>query len=298
VEHPARVVGHVFQRRCDNLATMTLLRFFQKIAGLDSAHELPAKCFISHAYADADLLQSFREVLPRGVEPFIFPAINIPPDQRVSDDLVRAILDCPGLIFLTSPASASSFWVTFERDYALRAQKEVFAYDPLARRLSRYRERPRDMPIFTSYSRKDARSTVQIMDFMRSKRYFDVFMDMPGGAAGRSFEDVIGDAIASQLERGGYCVAFISNASLASEPVALELNKAAEHWPDRILPVLLEPVDMSKLAVPLERQARPIYLDGPEPGKLNWHRVDDLIVQIYRLVFEGSVKASDPATKT
>src|SRR5262249_34660759 len=88
---------------------------------------LPHKCFISHSLQDTDARGRMLAHLPKSVEPFIFPPITLPPDRMVSTELITAILESDGLIYLKGGVSASSFWVAFERDYAQRAGKEVFA---------------------------------------------------------------------------------------------------------------------------------------------------------------------------
>src|SRR5690242_12395462 len=88
---------------------------------------LPKKCFISHSFKDAEPRQELLAQLPRDVEPFVFPPIVVQPDQMVSDKLLDAIRACDGLIYLQGGASAQSFWVALERDYALRVGKSVYA---------------------------------------------------------------------------------------------------------------------------------------------------------------------------
>src|SRR5215469_17039559 len=84
---------------------------------------LPKKVFISHAYKDAGARKRLLRLLPRGVESFVFPAINVPPEQMVSENLLDAITVCDGLIYLEGGHSEESFWVALERDYALRLGK-------------------------------------------------------------------------------------------------------------------------------------------------------------------------------
>ena len=99
--------------------------------------KLPRRCFISHSCADINERERLLQILPSDVEPVIFPPISVAPDEMISDRLVESILGCDGLIYLASGNSATSFWVAFERDYALRSRKEVFAFHPQARSLKR-----------------------------------------------------------------------------------------------------------------------------------------------------------------
>jgi len=81
---------------------------------LEGADSLPAKRFISHAYADAAASDAFIERLPSRVAPFVFPPITVKPDEFVGDPLINAVLDCDGLIYLRGGASDHSFWRFFE----------------------------------------------------------------------------------------------------------------------------------------------------------------------------------------
>jgi len=116
---------------------------------------LPRRCFISHAYTDRKHLNELLSALPDYVSPLIFPPIHVTPDQRVSDDLVQSILDCDGLIYIRSVLSTPSFWVNFEKDYALRSHKIVYAYSSADQRLTRDRSSPMDLRVFPSYARGD-----------------------------------------------------------------------------------------------------------------------------------------------
>ncbi len=46
--------------------------------------DLPAKCFISHAYRDAEAREQLLQTLPKSVDPVIFPPITVSPDQLVT----------------------------------------------------------------------------------------------------------------------------------------------------------------------------------------------------------------------
>lgn len=91
----------------------------------------PGRCFISHCYGDAAVLAScLKRKMPGGLEPFVFPAIDVTPDQAISDELIAAITACEGFVYLDSEASRGSFWVGFERNVAARLEKPVHAYHP------------------------------------------------------------------------------------------------------------------------------------------------------------------------
>jgi hypothetical protein len=145
-----------------------------------------------------------------------------------------------------------------------------------------------ELPVFPSYSAHDETRVHEVTSFMKDQRHFDLWTraDL---SAGTDFRRVHESALESRLSRGGYVVAFISGNSLASEFVAGELGAAAERWPEQILPVLLEPVELSSLPPAiLQRQAVVLYSGEAEKRSLDWIRIDDLIVRIYDLVYRNS----------
>jgi hypothetical protein len=280
---------------------MGLLRLLSTVIDIDAPVRAPRRCFISHSYADSGAVDSLRRMLPRDVEPFIFPPINVSPDQRVSDDLVREILRCDELVYLTSADSASSFWVSFERHFALRAGLKVFAFDPRKRKLRPHRGKLPTLPVYPWYLRKTRETVDEIARFMKHERYFDLFLDAEDLQPGSDFRQSIQDAIVSRLDKGGYCIAFVSEDCMDSERFQTELKQIALRWPSRMLPVLLEPVSLPDWLgrvpeVPIYRQKDQNRRDQFHPDRLNrerlpridWNRVDDLIVRIYHLVYKGS----------
>jgi nucleoside 2-deoxyribosyltransferase len=96
---------------------------------------LPARCFISHSYKDLQARQRLLDSLPSTVQPVIFPPIEALSEKILRYELIRALEQCDGLIYLEGGYSDTSIWVAFERDYALRAGKPVFAFDTLSGQL-------------------------------------------------------------------------------------------------------------------------------------------------------------------
>jgi hypothetical protein len=256
---------------------------------------MPTVCFISHAYADQDIVQELVKRLPKRVSPFIFPPITVSPDERVSDDLVGAILNCGGLIYVNAPHSSRSVWVSFERDYALRAGKPVFSYAAGEGDFKRDRSQPLELPVFPSYSARDRARVVEVTSFMKDQRHFDLWTAEKDLKPESNWRRDHESALESRLSRGGYVVAFISRNSVASEFVGRELAAAAERWSEQILPVLLEPV--SSLPLAFLQQAVVLHRGEHEKQSLDWNRVDDLIVRIYDLVYRNSYrKGGEPPT--
>jgi hypothetical protein len=136
----------------------------------------PGKYFISHSYKDAEVRDHMLTLLPEDIEPFIFPPITVTPQEFVSSSLIQGILDCNGMIVFNEGSSAKSFWVAFERDYALRSNKNVFMYTPSENRFEFYPQSPLDLAVFLSYASSTNDKTIvdNILNFMRSERFFDV----------------------------------------------------------------------------------------------------------------------------
>src|SRR5262249_39658098 len=151
--------------------------------------------------------------LPDSVQPIVFPPITARPDQMVSSELIRAILQCKGLIYLMGGASERSFWVALERDYALRSGKLVYSFDPATVAISRDTSKPLDLQVFISYTRLDLQMA-EIVDrvgtFMWKERHFEVFRDvyLPQGEDPKR---AIGQTMQKALTKGGYVLLFWSH---------------------------------------------------------------------------------------
>jgi hypothetical protein len=178
---------------------------------------LPAKCFISHSYADTAARDRLLRILPDSVAPLVFPPIRARPDEFVSKPLIEAILGCDGLIYLRSEASDSSFWVAFERDYALRSSKPVFCYDVGTSELSPDSDKPLDLAVFASYYSHDRERIRQICEFLYKGRNFDVWLDTKDIRPGTNFAEEIQTGLADRLNRGGYLIVFWSHEASRSE---------------------------------------------------------------------------------
>lgn len=244
------------------------------------AINLPQNCFISHSYQDAEARKRLLKLLPAQVRPIIFPPIMVSPEQLVSNELVQTILRCDGLIYLQGGASEESFWVAFERDYALRAGKEVFAFDPATGELRQDRSAPLHLPIFASYSRKDEHHVRQIVDYMKTERYFDIWSDLEELTGGTDWQNALEKGLLGQLEAGGYVVVFWSEASSHSVYVQMEWELAFSKYPRQVLPVLL---DRTRLSLPLATiQALQLYGDQQRSAV---NRLDDLVVCLYWWIY-------------
>jgi TIR domain len=259
--------------------------------------DLPENCFISHSYRDAEARKCLLTKLPAQVRPIIFPPITVPPEQFISNELIHALLRCDGLIYLQGGASARSFWVAFERDYALRAGKKIFAYDPTTDELRQDTSAPLHLPIFPSYSRQDAARVGQMLGFMKTERYFDVWLDVEDIPPGSNVGDYLTKGLLGQLEAGGYVVAFWSKAGASSPWVEWELKQAFSKYPSQVLPALLEQPEMPLHLHPLFGTIQLYGQEGTEDWFIRLYgdhqrseaqRLDDLIVRLYWLIYRNT----------
>lgn len=248
--------------------------------------KLPSKCFISHSYKEHMHIELLKRTAHPETEFYIFPPIDVTPEEMVSNELLKAIDSCNSLTYLTGPDSKKSPWVTLERDYALRNSKPVFCFDLENREIREDTSSPMYLPAFASYL-ANARSTVlEITKFMSEERSIDVFVDSLDVKPGENFGDAIDYGIINKLERGGYVIIFHSKGLTDSEFIDIEIEAAKNKYSDRILIVSID--DTSLPATLCYNQ--PIYLYDSEIGKINYNRVDDLIVRLYWLI-ERNTKA-------
>jgi hypothetical protein len=247
---------------------------------------LPKKCFISHAYADAAARDQIIRQIPSNVEAVVFPPITVKPEQFVSDRLISSLLDCECLIYLKGGKSALSFWVAFERDYALRAGKQVFAADPMTHSLVPDNDTPLDLAAFASYHHDDAPRVREIAEYLNRERYFDLWLDFSDLKAGDDWQRELSESLIDRLKRGGYVIVFWSQRASEALWVKREVEMAAEgisNFNDRVLFALLEDCQVPELWRHYQESFVQLYGDSKRSAE---HRLDDLIVRLYWLIYK------------
>jgi TIR domain len=246
--------------------------------------QLPPKCFISHAYADAIARDALIKSLPSGVEAIVFPPITVQPDQFVSNRLIESLLSCDGLIYLTGGASDRSFRVAFERDFALRSGKQVFSADVDTLKVTRHTGNPLDLAVFASYHREDRSRVREVADFLNRERYFDLWLDVQNLQVGANWQEDNSRALEDRLRRG-YVVAFWSQSASESQFIRAELERAAAEtadFNDRVLFGLLEDVPLPDFWLRFHEPAVQLY---GNPERSSTQRLDDLMVRLYWLIY-------------
>jgi len=246
---------------------------------------LPKKCFISHAYADARARDELIANLPSDIDARVFPPITVSPDQFVSNRLIQSLTECDGLIYLKGGASERSFWVAFERDYALRSGKQVFSADAETFELARHSGNPLDLATFASYHQEDLPRVQEIAYFLRKERYFDLWLDFENIQPGGRWDESIRVALEDRLRRGGYVVLFWSHLAGDSEEVQAEVERAADgiaDFNDRVLFALLDDIAVPEFWQRFHQPGVQLYGDNERSTS---HRLDDLVVRLYWLIY-------------
>jgi hypothetical protein len=246
---------------------------------------LPAKCFISHSYTDTAALERLLRILPDSVAALVFPPIKARPHEFVSKPLIDAILGCDGLIYLRGGESDRSFWVAFERDYALRSNKPVFCYDVTTSELLPDTDKPLDLAVFASNHAGDWKRVRQICEFLYKERNFDIWVAPKDIHPGTVWADEIQAGLADRLNRGGYVIVFWSDKATRSGWIEKELATAAsriERVNDRVLFALLEPCPLPEFWLRFQEPYLQLYGDSERSAT---HRIDDLMVRLYWLIY-------------
>ena len=203
------------------------------------------KCFVSFAYKDEPRIDLLRKSINGKARLFIFPPINVPPEKMVSNNILRTIRRCDSLIYLIGGESSNSPWVAIERDYAIRSGLDVYYFDQHKSVIKKDTSAPLDLPVFASYSHSDDKRVKGLLDFMRRKRSFDIFMDKDMELRPDSnIADTLTHAITSRLKRGGYLALFWSYESSKSKWVEKEMEYAFLTFPKLIMPALLDPINL------------------------------------------------------
>jgi hypothetical protein len=239
------------------------------------------KYFVTHSHNDEEayalLIKKLRN---RGMEPFEFPPIKSHPENMDCTSLIEAILDHIALVYIQNEYSDHTFWVAFQRDYALRAHKQVYSFDPVAFKIDKSRVPPLKLPIFPSYYSLDKDRLHDLFTFMRN-RHIDLnsLITIPDSSK-KSFTE----SFNAVVRNGGYYLIFISSKTLKMNSVKEELGFAFSSHPERILVGLLDNIDRKDIPGNTEN-LQLIQLFGDKKQSQE-HRWDDLIVNLYWLVLK------------
>ncbi len=282
--------------------------------------KLSGRCFISHSYADSEAVKALRERLPGRVEPVVFDQVRPDPNNAVSEGIIPAILDCDCVIYLDRGASAQSFWVAFESDYARRSGLDVFAYDPATGKLREDDSDPLPLKIATFYHQDDGEAVDELFAWMRDNRNFDLTQTVSRLKLG----NVSGDTavqLQEQFADGGVVLYLCGNRSFGTIDQVRDpgfwdyLRDVPEFWEryrdarmggyrdrrDPSSPFKYRDYEFYSDADPydylfgvyarVDADLPPAWqpaggsvidlLGGARDHRFNWNRIDDLIVRLY-----------------
>lgn len=185
------------------------------------------------------------------------------------------------------PISKSEL-LAFERDYALRAAKEVFSASIDGASIEKYTGNPLDLATFASYHKDDRQQVKKIAAYLRDERFFDIWVDEDDLPLGSEFVQIIESTINDRVERGGYVVVFWSSAAAESKFVENELKSAVDGMVgenDRVLFALLDNTPVPEFWDYHDKSTVQLYGDS-ERSLTN--RMDDLVVQLYWLIYKNT----------
>jgi hypothetical protein len=285
---------------------------------MNSFPEIPrGPAFISYSYKDENELPQLKKILrAKSVIPSPFKPIEVTPSEMVSNELIESIIGCQSLIYIDTPNSQKSHWVTLEKEYARHIHKKVFAYEPQTGRLEEDRKQATNFPVYPSYVHRVDNKKVQfILEFMRNKRFFDIFIDYQDLKGGELWAEKIETEKLDRLQRGGYMIVFLSRNALRNSWVVKEVEQCINEFPDQILVALLDEIsrsrskraprlpslaggvneesdwlDYDRIENQIFSKRPPVLLYGAGSYGLDYRRFDDLIVWLYWLICNNEIK--------
>lgn len=250
----------------------------------------PGKYFISHSYSDQDRCGELCRRLPKSAEPQIFPPIRVSPNEMVTNTLLKSILGCDGLIWLEGGASANSFWVAFERDYAKRAGKRVWKCEKITLDFVQDDSKPPAIQVSVINEKQDLPFIKSVMDIMVVERHFSLTWGTK-----TTFESISRD-----VDRGDYILVFWSYWAAASKDIIGFLENLRDHWivkqslSSRLLFALLDTAPLptwyqeianhENTVVPVR-----IFREDRTNNRVDMNAVDNLIVRLYWLVYGNTL---------
>jgi len=224
--------------------------------------------------------------LPLGVEPFIFAPIQVEAHQFVSDKLIEGILGCDGVICMRGGYSKKSFWVAFEKDYALRAGKPVYNYSPTWGSFSSDTTKPLKLSIYTVNSPQDQPLVDNISEFMSKQRFFELLPFQEDQANNWSTYELF-----THLEStNSYLILFWTSHSIQLFEKRLLDLAYYRNWRLRARILVLLPHKEESIFHTVGRHIFPHWIMPlyDETGKRSQvHHLDDVIVRLYWLVSQG-----------
>ena len=217
--------------------------FFKKLKKTEGGY-----IFLSHSHKDIDKVRQIRNQLEEdGFEPLCF-YLKCLDDANEIEDLIKREIDArEWFIFINSPNSQKSKWVSIEREYITKTnQKKVLTIDindedSIIRTIQQIK---RNLRVFISYSTRDMMLAQQIKNAFEEKDY-QVFFYPDSIPAGSNYTDTVTNAIV-EASQTGCVVILVTEDSMRSKWVEREISEALR-IKGNILPIIVGNVkfDMS-----------------------------------------------------
>jgi hypothetical protein len=234
----------------------------------------PGRYFISHSYHDEVARERLIALLPRTVEAVVFPPIRVEPDEFVSTPLIEAIRSCDGLITLKSQHSDKSFWVAFEREFAVRAGLTAYIWDSITSLFTQDSAEATELVVVVNYHPDDLAIIEDDVIALMRRRSFDVLQIVsgPGHDMGKIFDTSM---------RGGYIITFQSRNAATSRQVSSVVSFALEYVGTRIVMASIDGTSARPEEYPFWMPFVQLW-DG---SGISPNRIDDLIVLLCFLMY-------------
>jgi len=209
--------------------------FFKKLNKAEGGY-----IFISHSHKDIEKVRKIRNQLEEdGFEPLCFYLKCLNNAKEIEELIKREIDAREWFLFINSPNSQTSEWVTLEREYITKTNKKKILTIDLEDEISintALQKIRNNLRIFISYSTKDRMLAKRIKEGFEEKDY-QVFFDVDSLKCGINFVNQMENAIA-EASQAGCVVILITENSLHSNWLEQEIALALEKG-GNILPIIV-----------------------------------------------------------
>lgn len=212
-----------------------VMDFFKKLKKTEGGY-----IFISHSHKDIEKVRKIRNQLEEdGFEPLCF-YLKCLDDANEIEDLIKREIDArEWFLFVNSPNSQTSKWVTLERQYITKTNKKKILSINLEDEKSinaTIQKIRNNLRVFISYSAKDEMLARKIKKRFEKKDY-QVFFAPDSIPANSRYIDVITDAIV-EASQTGCVVVLVTENSMGSSWVENEIAVALSQG-GNILPIIV-----------------------------------------------------------
>lgn len=252
--------------------------FFKKMKKTEGGY-----IFLSHSHKDIVKVREIRNQLEEdGFEPLCF-YLKCLEDAKEIEDLIKREIDArEWFLFVNSPNSQTSKWVTLEREYITQTNKKKILTINLEDEKSIHttiQKIRNNLRVFISYSVKDEMLARRIKKGFEEKDY-QVFFAPDSIPANNMYTDVITNAIVEASQTGCVVVLLTEN-SMRSKWVEHEIATALSKC-GNILPIIVGDVKFN-MDNPIWHQLA-FYHGVSLPANPTKEMIDQIIDRIGRII--------------